>query len=384
MVATCGLVGLRPNPNAVGEVPSPPYDVIKPGSPLESHLQANGRSLFHVILGDDPKASLDKLVAEGALVEDGAPALYVYEQSFAGETRLGVFLAAEVTPYEAGNVIRHEKTFDDKVQGRIKLREATGHTFGPVFTLTKAKLAPVLKQVTSEEPLYAFTTDFDGMTDLDGIQNRVWRVPEESEAGKAIQGALSPEPLYIADGHHRYHAALRNEQTHFLCYVTEEARILAYNRVLKGRKKFTDVTDQVTLKSVPEFATPPKHHYGVYTRDGSFEVPFESVPDDVVGRLDCSILERELYSALELTHADIADPERFDYYPESALDEMKAAVDSGRYDAAIALHPVAIEELMAVADAGLSNSDIVMPEKSTFFSPKVLTGLFVYKHSRRG
>ncbi len=76
----------------------------------------------------------------------------------------------------------------------------------------------------------------------------------------------------------------------------------------------------------------------------------------------------------------IQDPAHFDYYPESQIDQMKAAVDRGDYDLAIALHPVSIDELMAVADAGLENPDIVMPEKSTFFAPKILSGLFVYRH----
>ncbi|MEZ4251906.1 MAG: hypothetical protein R3B99_27150 [Polyangiales bacterium] len=109
----------------------------------------------------------------------------------------------------------------------------------------------------------------------------------------------------------------------------------------------------------------------------------KDVPSDVVGRLDCSILERELYPHLALEHRHIPDPKHFDYYPESALDEMKAAVDDGRYELAIALHPVAIDELIAVADAGLEDSSIVMPEKSTFFAPKILTGLIVYRHTYR-
>ena len=76
----------------------------------------------------------------------------------------------------------------------------------------------------------------------------------------------------------------------------------------------------------------------------------------------------------------IVDPKHFDYYSESALDEMQAAVDRGDYDIAVALHPVSLEDLVAVADAGLDDSDIVMPEKSTFFAPKILSGLFLYRY----
>ena len=109
----------------------------------------------------------------------------------------------------------------------------------------------------------------------------------------------------------------------------------------------------------------------------------QHVPEDVVGRLDCAILERELYPKLGLTHDMIVDPDHFDYYSESALGEMKEVVDRGDYDIAVALHPVSLDELMAVADAGLRNPQIVMPEKSTFFQPKILSGLFLYRYHHR-
>src|SRR5690606_6311006 len=118
------------------------------------------------------------------------------------------------------------------------------------------------------------------------------------------------------------------------------------------------------------FETPPKHAFALRTKEGTWLLRAKEVPDDVVGRLDCAILERELYPALGLTHDQIVDPAHFDYYPESQLDEMEAVVDAGKYELAIALHPVSIDELIAVADAGLEDSSIVMPEKSTFFAPK--------------
>ena len=382
MVEVAGLIGLRPSPKHVSQVTSPPYDVIKPGTPLEKTLRARPRSVFHVILGDKPEAALAELRTGGAFIEDEHPAYYVYEQRFGTETRTGIFVAAKVTPYEDRQVIRHEKTFDAKVRGRIALREATGFTFGPVFVLTKAPINAVLEAAKTAKPIYEFESDFGGQTDLHGVRSRVWRIDEASELGGRIAATLAPHPLYIADGHHRYHAALRFGQTHFLSYVTDDARILAYDRVLKGRRSWSEVRERFEAEPVERFETPPKHHFTIYTREGCFRVPFARIPDDVVGRLDCAILERELYEPLGLTHDDIADPARFDYYPESAVDEMKAVVDRGDYDAAVALHPVSLEELIAVADAGLSHPDVVMPEKSTFFSPKILTGLFIYRHRR--
>jgi uncharacterized protein (DUF1015 family) len=129
--------------------------------------------------------------------------------------------------------------------------------------------------------------------------------------------------------------------------------------------------------------TPPKHAFCLYAGGESFLVEAKEIPSDVVGRLDCSILEREVYPHLGLDHSMIADTRHFDYYPESQLASMRAVVDRGDYDLAIALHPVTIDELVAVADAGLSDPEVVMPEKSTFFAPKVLSGLFVYRHTLR-
>lgn len=130
MVATIGLTGLRPDPARVSRIASPPYDVIKPGTRLETLLKEEPNSLFHIILGDDPKAASDRMVADGSLVEDNEPAYYVYEQTWPEGRRTGVFVAAEVTPYADKQVIRHEKTFDSKVRGRIAMRRATGLTSG--------------------------------------------------------------------------------------------------------------------------------------------------------------------------------------------------------------------------------------------------------------
>jgi uncharacterized protein (DUF1015 family) len=384
MVATIGLTGLRPNPSRVSAIASPPYDVIKPGTPLEKLLEKEPSSLFHIILGDQPAAARDRLVADGSLIEDDEPAYYVYEQTWNEGRRTGVFVAAEVSPYEAKQIIRHEKTFDDKVKGRMAMRRATGLHIGPVFVLTRAPIASVLEKAKEEaDPIYDFTSEFGGYSELEGIANKVWRVPEASKTGHALQAALGTEPLYIADGHHRYHASLLNEQTHFLCYVTEEAVIQAYNRVINGVRPFSEIAGDLRLRPVDSFRTPEKHSFCIYTKEGCYELDAQEVPKDVVGRLDCAILERELYPKLGLTHDMVVDPDHFDYYSESALDEMKAAVDRGDYDMAIALHPVSLDELMAVADAGLEDPEVVMPEKSTFFQPKILSGLSLYRFTKK-
>ena len=177
MVATIGLTGLRPDPAHVSEIASPPYDVIKPGTPLEKLLSQRASSLFHIILGDQPAAARDRMVEGGLLIEDSEPAYYVYEQSWDGGQRTGVFVAAEVSPYADKQIIRHEKTFDDKVKGRLAMSRATGLQTGPVFVLTRASIAAALEQAKRESaPLYEFTSEFGGFSELEVIENRVWRV----------------------------------------------------------------------------------------------------------------------------------------------------------------------------------------------------------------
>jgi uncharacterized protein (DUF1015 family) len=383
MTQIAGLSGLRPVPDAVTAVTVPPYDVIKPGSALEANLQGRPSSLWHVTLGNDPLAALARLRG-GALVEDAEPCFYVYEQRWGGQRRLGVFAAVEVTPYAQAQVIRHEKVFDDKVQGRLALTRQTGLTLEPVFLLTRSAITPVLEAVAAvAAPLYGFTSDFAGHSELHGIANRFWRVPEASDHGRQLAALVARNPLYIADGHHRYHAALLGGQSHCMAYVVEQAAIQAYNRVVNGVVRFADLRAKLALEPLPGFITPPKNAFCLYSGGQAWLLRARSVPSDVVGRLDCSILERELYPLLGLEHRMIKDPHHFDYYPEQDLAKMRQVVDQGAYDLAIALHPVSIDELIAVANAGMTNPDIVMPEKSTFFAPKILSGIMLYRHRAR-
>ena len=384
MTEIIGLTGYRPNSEKIDTITCPPYDVIKSGTPLESLLEERQESVFHVTLGSDPKAALDRLIENGDLQFDDDPAFYVYEQNWDGGSRLGVFAAVKVDDYSEKNVIRHEKTFDDKVRGRIELAEKIGLTTGPIFLLTQSPVQQLLERAIEElEPLYSFASDFGNGSDLHGIRSRIFKVVEDSATGRAIQSCIAENPLYIADGHHRYHAALKNNQTHTLSYIVGDAKILAYNRVISGPKKFDEIEGLLELSAAAEFKTPAKHEFCLYTKKGTFTLKAKDVPEDVVGKLDCSILEKELYPLLGIRHEMIMDQEVFDYYSELDLRTMKSLVDAGKYDLAVALNPVSVDELIAVADAGLENPEMVMPEKSTFFSPKILTGIFFYQHSKK-
>jgi uncharacterized protein (DUF1015 family) len=168
-------------------------------------------------------------------------------------------------------VIRHEKVFDEKVKGRIALTEAIGYTVGPIFLLTKSPINTVLESVVQKHsPLYELTTDLEGLNDLHGIHSRVFRVAESTSEYKELQSLVGQNPLYIADGHHRYHAALKNNQTHVLSYIVEKASIQAYNRVITGKQKFADIVAQLALEPSAEFQTPKKHEFAIYHQGKSY------------------------------------------------------------------------------------------------------------------
>lgn len=383
MDSLTGLIGLRPTKELINRITCPPYDVIKAGSELEKCLKDNPESLYHITLGNDPKGALERLISLGHLMEEPTPSFYVYEQTYNGQIRTGVLAGVKVTHYREGKIIRHEKTFDDKVKGRLELRRKTGYTFEPVFLLTRTKITPILERIKAEyKSEYEFVSDFGGNSELHAIHNRIFRVSEDSTAGRELRKIIGDSPLYIADGHHRYHASLLNGQNCCLAYIceTDQANIQAYNRVINGPVSFENIMEKMQLAKMETFKTPPKHSFAIYSKKGNFLLKAERIPDDVVKGLDCSILEKELYPDLGLSHEMINDQKYFDYYPESDLSKMQELVDSGKYNLAVALHPVSVEELLAVADQGVWDSAVVMPEKSTFFAPKILSGIFIFRH----
>ena len=233
--------------------------------------------------------------------------------------------------------------------------------------------------------MYAFSSDFGDGSELSGIRNRIYKVDESSADGRKLMEAVAEEPLYIADGHHRYHSALRMGLDACIAYICPagQAAIQAYNRVIRGRTPFASVMDRLPLERLDAFRTPERHAFAIYTANGCWQYKASGVDEgDVVRRLDCHILEDTLYPLLGLEHSLVLDNRYFDYYPEQDLAVMQKVVDEREYDVAVALHPVSAEELMAVADAGIADPEIVMPEKSTFFSPKILSGLILMPTAR--
>ncbi len=380
MVDITGIAGIRPRREVAARVVTPPYDVIRQGDRLWDELDGREESWLHVILGNQPRAAMAKLLEKNIFVADEEACYYVTLQESGFSRRYGVFAAVGVSDYSEKLCIRHERVLDDNAQGWLDLIQELGYINEPIFLLRRQPMSLELERLVKDLPVeYDIVPDFVGISDLHQVRTVVWRIPAASAAGEQVKALLAADCYYIADGHHRYHAALLGGYSHCLAYICDDAGILAYNRLITGKKPFSQIKDELDLEETLAFVTPPKKCFTIRHHGRNYLLRARQVPEDVVGKLDCSILERELYPLLGLEHSMIKEAAHFDYLSQNELQIMEQRVDAGEYDIAVALHPVSLEELYAVADAGLVDPEIVMPEKSTYFSPKLLSGLVALK-----
>ncbi len=394
---------LRPPPGLAARVASPPYDVV---STREARALAAGnadsflrvsRPEIDLPEGTDEhsaavyakgKANLDELVRRGVLVQDPAPRFHVYAQRMGEHRQTGLVACASIEEYDRDVVKKHEKTRADKEDDRVRHVDALSAHDEPVFLTYRA--VPEIDRAI--EAIKQSTPEYDLVTP-DGVAHQLWIVPESM--GQSIESLFRGVPvLYVADGHHRSAAASRvhaarlgrpGEHGVFLAVVFphDQMQILAYNRLVRdprGRspdeilKALRDVLGDVEPASDPRPERPAS--FGLYVggrwwrgraRQGSFDA------GDPVASLDCSIVQDQILAPL----FGIADPRTsrdVDFVGgiRGAGELERRAHDEG-WSLAIHLHPTRIEQLIAVSDAGK-----LMPPKSTWFEPKLRSGLFVH------
>jgi uncharacterized protein (DUF1015 family) len=403
---------LRAASDRVARVASVPYDVVDTAEARDL-AAGNADSFLHVVRpeidlppdadphGDEVYAqgrrALDRLIAEGALVHEEAPALFLYQQVMDGRAQVGVMGLCSVDEYDADLIKKHEKTRPDKEDDRTRhVLELAAHA-EPVFLAYRDTPAvdALVEQHLGTTPLHDFTAPY-------GIRHTVWRVDDPRPLETAFAGV--PE-LYVADGHHRCAAASRARAARrakkadqgagggagagdaadgFLavCFPAGQLRILPYNRVvhdLNGEtpRGFLDALGRVA--EVREGGPTPsgRGHVAMYHAGAWHEVvaPAELLADtDPVASLDAAILQSLVLGPL----LGIDDPRtstRIDFVGGiRGSDELARRVDARGHGVAFALHPVSLEQLMAVADAGR-----VLPPKSTWFEPKLRSGLVVHE-----
>jgi uncharacterized protein (DUF1015 family) len=393
---------LRPPARLAARVASPPYDVV---STAEARALAAGdrdsflrvsRPEIDLPEGTDEHAdavyaqgaeNLADLRARGVLVPDARPHLHVYAQVMGAHRQVGLVGCASVEEYDRGVIRKHERTRADKEDDRVRHVDTLGAHDEPVFLTYRADAGvdAAVAEVT------AGPAEVDLVTP-DGVRHTTWLVPER--VGERIGARLAAVPvLYVADGHHRSAAASRvharrrgtpGEHDRFLAvaFPHDQMQILAYNRLLRdpqGRPA-EELLDALRARMDLAPAGDPRPErpltFGVYAsgrwwragvRPGTFD------PRDPVASLDCAIAQEQILAPV----FGVADPRRdrnVDFVGGiRGAAELERRVKAEGWSMALYLFPTRIEQLMAVSDAGL-----LMPPKSTWFEPKLRSGLFVH------
>lgn len=333
-------------------------------------------------------------IREGRFVREDKPCYYIYEQVMEGRSQKGIVACASIDDYQNQVIKKHENTRADKEQDRIRHVDVCEAQTGPIFLAyrSQAPLRQVIDRVTAGEALYDFTAP-------DGITHRVWVVWEEEQMGIIRDTFAGMEQIYIADGHHRCASAVKvglrrrennsahtgEEEYNFFLSVlfsAEELKILDYNRVVKdlnGYEKdafLEKIGEKFSVECLGEKSYRPrkKYEYGMYLEGEWYRLTaHEDIRSkDAVEGLDVSILQDHLLAPV----LGIGDPKtdrRIDFVGGiRGMEELERRVRTDM-QVAFALYPTSIYELFDVADAGR-----LMPPKSTWFEPKLRSGLFIH------
>lgn len=401
---------LRPHRKYAGEVASFPYDVLDReegraiirDNPLNFlRVEKSEIDVPDEIRDDDPRVfakareNLRNFMKEGILFQDEKPCLYVYKQKAAHREQYGLVGCVSIAEYEAGLIKKHELTRIDKENERVNHIATAGAQTGLVFLLYRSREAidRILSGIVKGPPEYDFTTS-------DGVSHTAW-VISESGTIEALQQEFSKvESLYIADGHHRAASAAAvarmrrgknpahsgtEEYNTFVAtlFSHEQLKILDYNRVVKdlqgmNGQEFLDRIGE-TFAVTPGFSkrspSGPRQ-FGMYLQGTWYRL--DAKPEiyqkaDLIGKLDVSILQDRLLGPV-LGIKDPRTDERIRFVGGiRGMDELERMVDQRGYAVAFSLYPPGIDELVEIADAGM-----IMPPKSTWFEPKLRSGLFVH------
>jgi uncharacterized protein (DUF1015 family) len=393
---------LRPPAALAARVASPPYDVVSTAEARalaagnrDSYLRVS-RPEIDLPAGTDEHAdqvydqgrkNLEEFTRRGVLVAEAAPRYFVYAQQMGRHRQVGLVACASVDEYDRGLIKKHEKTRADKEEDRVRHVDTLAAHDEPVFLTYRA--APAIDAIVAEVQRGA--PEYDLVTQ-DAVAHQLWVVPDA--AATRLEGLFGEVPaLYVADGHHRSAAASRvharrkgqpGDHGQFLvvAFPHDQMQILAYNRLVRDPQRRPPLALLEALQEVLDLepaASPVPDHpqaFGIYlgkrwyhahVRPGTFPA------DDPVASLDCSLAQDQILEPL----FGIQDPRTskdVDFVGGiRGHQELSRRVDEEGWALALHLYPTRVEQVMSVSDAGL-----IMPPKSTWFEPKLRSGLFVH------
>jgi uncharacterized protein (DUF1015 family) len=397
---------LRPRPELAARVASVPYDVVNRAE-AAALAEGNPHSFLHVGRSDidlppatdpyDPRiyatarAALDRFEAEGTLLRDREPAVFLYRQIMDGRAQTGVVGCVHIDDYECDVIRKHEKTRKDKEDDRTRHVLTLNANAEPVFLTYRSatELDRLMAADSAGSPLYDFTAP-------DGVRHTVWRVAEP----RAYIDAFGRVPVaYVADGHHRSASAWRAgkerraanpaasgaaEYDWFLAvlFPANQLRILSYNRVVEDLRGLSPDAFRARLRELGRLErtadpVPPASGSFCFFFDGAWErLTLDPSSIDCahpIRSLDVSLLQDRVLDPI-LGIADPRTDHRIDFVGGiRGTAELERRVRSGEMALGISMHPTTVNQLMAVSDAGE-----IMPPKSTWFEPKLRSGLFVH------
>lgn len=404
------FVCVRPEAGKADKVAALPYDVYNRREACEA-VKGNPLSFLNIDRAETQfpedvdtyddrvyvraRETLDRQIEEGVYVTDAEENYYLYELTMDGRSQTGVVACCSIDDYVNGVIKKHENTREDKEIDRIRHVDTTNAHTGPIFLAYRQDetVKRLVTQVKSGLPIYDFVSD-------DGIRHRVWMIGDRAMVG-AVQDAFAQIPAtYIADGHHRAASAVkvglkRREKNpgytghepfnYFLSvlFPDEELMILPYNRVVKD---LNGMDCQAFLKAAAErfhieelgaeaFSPKEKGTFGMYLEETWYclKARPECMSNDPVDGLDVSILQDHLLKPV-LGIGDPRTDKRVDFIGGiRGLKELERRCQEDM-KVAFSMYPTSISELLAVADAGL-----LMPPKSTWFEPKLRSGLFIHR-----
>ena len=404
--------GIRPPKELVEQVASRPYDVLN-SEEARAEAEGNEKSLYHIIkpeidfpVGTDEhdervyaKAAenFQKFQDNGWLKQDAEDKYYVYAQTMNGRTQYGLVVCAAVEDYMTGKIKKHELTRRDKEEDRMKHVRVNNANIEPVFFAFphQDELDAIVSKVVAGEPEYDFVAP-------DGFGHHFWVIDDAATIARITEIFAEFPAMYIADGHHRSAAAALvgdekrkqnpnhvgdEEYNYFLavCFPDNQLNIIDYNRVVKD---LNGLSDEEFLKALEanfdvkemgaEIYKPNALHnfslylsgkwYSLTAKEGTYN------DNDPIGVLDVTISSNLILDEI-LGIKDLRSDKRIDFVGGiRGLGELKKRVDSGEMKVALALYPVSMKQLIDIADTGN-----IMPPKTTWFEPKLRSGLVIHK-----
>lgn len=402
---------VRPQQKFVSQVAALPYDVMT-REEAQKAVSGNALSFMHVekseidvpdqtksdddLIYQTAKRNFVQMQEKGILLQDESPCFYIYQQQMSGRAQTGIVGLMSAAEYDAGKIKKHELTRKDKEEDRINHVSTVNAQTGPVFISYRERqdMNKIVDKIKAGVPEYDFTAD-------DGVIHTVWVVADAKQIEEIKKEFSEVDALYIADGHHRAAAAatvarVRRGQNKSTDAVNEyesvlavffphtQLRVMDYNRAVKDLngltpEKFIEKISSCFAVSKKFTARSPQrlHDFGMYLGGEWYQITIKKGmynESDPVASLDAAILQEHLLDPV----LGIKDPrvdERIKFIGGiRGMDELEKLVNKEGFAVAFSLYPTTMEQIINVADAGA-----IMPPKSTWFEPKLRSGIFTHK-----